>query len=90
MADQWAPGVPLQKERAKMGGCRAGRSVQSLLGAGSPYLARVNLALQVASTHHPVGEHTAAVEIAAQSLVQQLHGGFLEQLRLHYWEGGGG
>lgn len=55
--------------------------------AGGPYLARVDLALQIAGTHHPVGEHAAAVQVAAQSLIQQLHCGFLQQFRLHHWGG---
>lgn len=88
MADQRAPGVPLRKEMAKMGWTSSRKVHPKLLMAGAPYLARVDLALQIAGTHHPVGEHAAAVQVAAQSLIQQLHRGFLQQLRLHHWGGG--
>lgn len=47
------------------------------------HLAGVYLPVQVAGTHHPVGERVA-VQAGTQALVQQFHRGFLKDLWLHH------
>lgn len=58
------------------------------VGCGA-HLAGVHLPVQVAGTHHPVGERVA-IQAGAQALVQQLHGGFLQRFWLHHCPGQGG
>lgn len=52
------------------------------------HLAGVHLPVQVAGTHHPVGERVP-VQAGTQALVQQLHSGFLQRFWLHHCPGRG-